>query len=232
MNLTILHFTPAMDRVNNFTEVDDESLDIFARPARVLVSGASDSGKSRLVTKLMLKYHENFDVILICGVAQHELEKNPEVSFKIVVSESIVSPLMYKTKENDRVLFVLDDCYREALASDLVCNLFTRGRHLGVSIVLIVQNIFGKGKFARDITLNCSHIILLKQRDLSQISVIARQCFGPQRARQFLEVYKEVVADYPFGYLLLDLSAHTRPELQIRTFIVNDAPYEIAITWN
>ena len=224
--------THAMDEGTTFVEVSEDSIDVFSRAARVLIAGGSDSGKSFLATKLILKYHKKFEVILICGIAHHELQTHPEISSKIVVSEEIVSPVNYKTKDSDRVLFVLDDCYNTALSSELVSNLFTRGRHVGVSLILVVQNIYSKGKFARDITLNCTHIILLKIRDLQQIQVIARQCFGVQRSKEFLQIYKEVVVNTRFGYILLDLSPHTRTDLQMRTHIVDEEKYELVLSWD
>ena len=217
---------------NGFQEVEEDSLDIFSRPARLLICGSSDVGKSHLTERIILKYSHKFDVILICGVSTHPLEKNPQVSSKLVVSEEIVSPLNYKTKDSDSVLLVLDDCYKKAVDSELVCNLFTRGRHSLISVIFVTQNIFSKGKHARDITLNASHIIMLRTRDISQVSTLARQIFGVEKAKEFITIYKKLVLDVKFGYVLVDLTPYTSPQLQIRTFITDEKPYEVAIGWD
>ena len=212
------------------TSIDANALNIFHRPARVIVAGASDTGKSCLVSKLILKYHENFQVIIICGVSTHSLQDNTNISSKLVISKDIVDPENYKVSVDDNVLMVLDDCYKTASDSELICDLFTRGRHIGVSVVFVTQNIFSRGKYSRDISLNASHIILLRVRDISQIKTLGGQIFGPGKpTNNFTSVYQELVSNKRYGYILIDLAPYGPPELRIRTNIVNEEMYETAI---
>ena len=210
--------------------IDGEALDIFNRPARIIVSGASDTGKSFLVDKLILKYHLKFKVIIICGVTSHPLQDNPDISSKLVISKDIVDPLNYKSESGDNILIVLDDLYKTVSESELICDLFTRGRHNNVSLIYITQNIFSQGKYSRDISLNASHIILLRVRDISQIKTIARQIFGSGKpTNEFASIYQELVSNKRYGYILLDLAPYGPSQLRVRTNIVGEEAYETAI---
>ena len=50
-----------------YTSVSGEELDVFSQPARILVAGASNSGKSFFVSRLVNKYHSKFKRIVIIG---------------------------------------------------------------------------------------------------------------------------------------------------------------------
>jgi len=50
-------------------------------------------------------------------------------------------------------LIIFDDLMSECINSNTIMNLFTVGsHHKNTSVFFITQNIFSKGKFARDIT--------------------------------------------------------------------------------
>ena len=88
-------------------------------------------------------------------------------------------------------LFILGDCFLEAIESKFVVNAFTKGRHENISTIFITQNLFFSGKFARSIALICSHYILVRNRDLGQIEVLGRQLYGKSKASNFVDVYKK-----------------------------------------
>ena len=48
-----------------YTSVSGEKLDVFSQLARILVAGASNSGKSFFVSRLVNKYHSKFKRIVI-----------------------------------------------------------------------------------------------------------------------------------------------------------------------
>ena len=52
---------------------------------------------------------------------------------------------------------------------------------------LLHKTYFFSGKFARSIALNCSHYILMCNRDLGQIEVLGRQLFGKNKASTFVD---------------------------------------------
>ena len=125
----------------------------------------------------------------------------------------------------------MDDCFLEAIESKFVVNAFTKGRHENISTIFITQNLFFSGKFTRSIALNCSHYILMHNRDLGQIEVLGRQLYGKSKASNFVDVYKKALTVNIYGYLLIDLGPKTPPELQLRTNIIDETPYQIVYQW-
>ena len=144
-----------------------------------------------MCSNLIKKYHNKFNTILYCGVNSHELQNNPDINEKLHISSEIVNPFDYSY--NGNTLFILDDCFLEAIESKFVVNDFTKGRHEDISTIFITQNLFFSFKFARGrpIALNCSHYILMRNRDLGQIEVLGRQLYGKSKASNFVDVYKK-----------------------------------------
>ena len=113
------------------------------------------------------KYSFKFNLILICGVTNFDLDY-AKIKCAIKVSEEIINPFDYANSEiiNKGILFVLDDCFTEAVNTSCVSNVFTKGRHCKISTIFITQNLFYSGKHS-NISLNVSHFILTHNRDIS-----------------------------------------------------------------
>ena len=206
-----------------------DSTDLFHNPARIIITGYSNSGKSEMCSNLIKKYHDKFNTILYCGVNSHDLQNNPDINEKLHISSEIVNPFDYSYNRN--TLFILDDCFLEAIESKFVVNAFTKGRHESISTIFITQNLFFSSKFARIIALNCSHYILMSNRDLGQIEVLDRQLYGKSKVSNFVDVYKKALTVNTYGYLLIDLGLKTPPELQLCTNIIDETPYQIVYQW-
>ena len=211
------------------TEYTEDSIDLFQQPARIIIAGYSNSGKSQMCSNLINKYHYKFNTILYCGVNSHKLQNNPDIKDKLHISSEIVNPFDYTYDGN--TLYILDDCFLEANESKFVVNAFTKGRHENISTIFITQNLFFSGKFARSIALNCSHYILMRNRDLGQIEVLGRQLFGKNKGSSFVDIYKKAHTVNTYGYLLVDLGPKTPSELQLRTNIIDETPYQIVYQW-
>ena len=221
-----------MSSNSKYGTVPAETLDIFYSPARLIVAGMSNSGKSQLCLELIAQYHHRFAQIVICGVTSHPLEEHPEIKSKLVLNSDLVDPLDYHTSNEEAMLFVMDDLYTKALNNEKVCDLFTRGRHKNISTILICQNVFGQGKWSRDVSLNASHFILTRIRDLSSVETLGRQFFGKSESREFMEVYKSCMRSHAYPHLLIDLSPSTPPSVQLRTNIIRQQhEHEIAYQW-
>ena len=90
-------------------------------------------------------------------------------------------------------------------------------------MILICQNFFfSKSRYARDISLNSTHFVLLKLRDLSQIQNIARQIFGKGQSNRILDIYKFIQKKYKWGHLLIDVSQTSATDIELRSNITND----------
>jgi len=101
--------------------------------------------------------------------------------------------------------------------STKVSQLFTKGsHHRNISLVLITQNFFYQGPFARGSSLNSEYIVVLSNpRDKTQIVSLARQVY-PENFSSFHKTYLDVSKD-PHTYLLLDLTQWINDLLRLRT---------------
>ena len=91
--------------------------------------------------------------------------------------------------------------------------------HKNTSVFFISQNIFSKGKFARDISLNTNYLIIfLNSRDQLQFQVLARQIF-PTNTKFLIESFEDATKK-PHGYLFLDLKQTTEFKNRIQSGIL------------
>ena len=201
----------------------DSVTDIFNVPARIIIAGYSNSGKSVLCSRIIEKYHANFKQILYCGVNSHPLQDNEEIGSKLTVSSEILNPFEY-VFHDENLLFILDDCFLEAVENKNVVDAFTKGRHKNISTIFITQNMFFTGKHSRNISLNCSHYLLLRNRDMGQIETLGRQLYGKGKGNDFLAIYKKALSVNNYGYLLVDLASTTPDSLQLHTNIAGGTP--------
>ena len=212
-----------MERSTNFTTDD---VDLFTSPSRIIIAGYSNSGKSELCKKIITKYEGKFDLIIYCGTDRHDLEESG-ISDKFKVYKDLINPFDHTDFIDKGVLIIIDDLFTEAINNKNITEAFTKGRHKKISLIFITQNIFASGKYARNIALNSSHFILMRNRDMSQIENLGRQIFGREKGKNLVEVYQKSLSYNKYGYLLIDLSPETSEELQLRTNIVDETPYEV-----
>lgn len=230
ISLVFSSLNEALIMDSSYDIIHEEHLDIFREPSRVIIAGYSNSGKSYLCSKLVRKYQHKFSSIIICGGGYSELRSDPQIKRKLIEHSTIIDPVEERVDNDSHILVIYDDLFTESANSKIVSDMFTRGRHFMVSVILITQNIFFPGKYSRNISLNASHFILVKSRDLSQIETLGRQIFGKQDSKKFVELYKKVISQ-PYGYLLVDLGSNTPSTITLRGNIVHEPPYEIVYQW-
>ena len=217
--------------MENARSVPAEHVDLFRSPARLLVAGYTNSGKSEFVSKLITKYESKFYKIIISGVENHPLQSNPEISPKLELREGVINVFeeLDGTEDDRGILYVLDDLFYDAMEDKTVMKSYTRGRHDRISIILVTQNLFARGKYSRDISLNASHFVLHKMRDLNQIETLGRQLFGKSGSRQMVDIYKKATKE-SYGYLLVDVAPDTPDYLTFRSRVTGPDP-EIVYQW-
>ena len=111
----------------------------------------------------------------------------------------------------------------EVINDPEILNLFTVGtHHTNTSVFFLTQNIFSKGKFSRDLSLNTNYIINFKNpRDQLQFQVLARQIYG-NKSKFLLESFRDATKN-PYGYIFLDLKQETDYKNRVQTGIL---PYQ------
>ena len=111
-------------------------------------------------------------------------------------------------------IIILDDLMAEATDSPVVSRLFTQGRHRNASVILLLQNMFPKGKYNTDISRNAQYLALFRSpSDRKQIGIIGERMFDKNRVHFMNAYYKET--EKPYGYLLVDNKPGTPPDNQI-----------------
>lgn len=200
-------------------------VDIFAKNARIICSGFSSSGKTYLINKLILENISKFDHVIIAGSpTDHKILSNESIKEKIITFKHFpsIDELRQITEPNSSKIIVCDDNYYLAFNDINVMTYYTHGRHENISSVILSQNIFyTKGKYSRDISLNASHFIILRSRDLSQLTVLSRQLYGKENSNKILDVYQFIVKKYKkYPHLLVDVSGNTNENLEFRSHII------------
>ena len=106
-------------------------------------------------------------------------------------------------------IIILDDLMAEATDNPVrVSRLFTQGRHRNASVILLLQNMFPKGKYNTDICRNAKYLALFRSpSDKKQIGIIGERMFDKNRVHFKNACYKET--EKPFGYLLVDNKPRT-----------------------
>ena len=111
-------------------------------------------------------------------------------------------------------VLVFDDLMSKATDSPVLSTLFTQGRHRNASVILLLQNMFPKGKFNTDISRNAQYMVLFRSpSDRKQIDMVAERIFAKDRSN-FMKVYAKET-EKPYGYLLVDNQPKTPTEKQV-----------------
>lgn len=184
-------------------------------PFSMLVVGPSGSGKSVFVDKLIknrrLLFSQHQQRVVWCyGIWQKFYENLPYEMHKGAPSEAILN--------SGNLVLVVDDMMDEA--QDLMSAVFTKvSHHNNISCIFLTQNLFPKGKYSRNISLNANYLVLMKNvRDRAQISHLARQVY-PHNSCFLVEAYQDATSE-PYTYLMLDFKPETLDERRILTGIL------------
>ena len=127
---------------------------LFENSERICVFGSSGSGKSTFVVNLVKKYHESFNKIILCGQG-NELLKLKQTAHKTHLyrpqssADEIFDPFteidIHQIKKNKgQILLIYDDMQESVFKSPIISRIFSRGRHMGFSVILLLQSFFPK----------------------------------------------------------------------------------------
>ena len=217
-------------------EVDSE---IFRGSSRILLLGGSHCGKTYFLQKLVLRHEKKFRKIIICGTP-NDLLKYPETKAKTELHNGIYDPFHEAAEaagdDDDRqILIVYDDLMSEAYNSQVVNNLFSRGRHYNISTVLILQSYFPTGSGRSILPMvknNASLQVFFRLRNQAEMSLVAKKLEFDKKSQQFfLDLIQREVCGKKYGYVAVYMD-ETNPEARYRSNLVfeDGSEYETVYT--
>ena len=207
--------------MSSYTKVHDYEINIFFKPARLIIAGFSGAGKSYLTSLIIAKYRHKFHSIIGYGTP---LENGKEMG---IIQDDEYNPFDEPDSSKSKLL-IFDDIIMNRNIMNLASEVYIRGRHLNISCIFLSQNIFLQDKSYRIIALNCTHVVLLRQRDLRQIVCFARTFLPSEKIDKFISLYKKEVLKKRHQYILIDFTSDFDGPLAIRSSIVNEDSYERA----
>jgi len=182
------------------------------------ISGPTGSGKTEIVKKVIAESNSLFstppeEIIYCYGAWQRGFQEMKKVS---EFHDGLPDIKQFPQDNLHRVL-VLDDIADDAGNSQAVSDLFTKySHHRNITVILLTQNIFGKGKFFRTLSLNSQYFFLTRNvRDPTQIQTLSRQIF-PHSNRYMMEAYNHATTSEPYGHLLVDLRIDSPDRMRLR----------------
>ena len=196
---------------------------MFQHMFSMLVVGPSQCGKTyfvqQLLTKNCIDYPEKkpLQIYWFYNQWQPRYEEIKQVlKKKIQFAQGLpeLSEDLHEINPEFHNILVFDDLMAQATDSPVLSRLFTQGRHRNASVILLLQNMFPKGKFNTDISRNALYKVLFRSPgDRKQIDIMAEQTFAKDRAN-FMKAYTKET-EKPFGYIILDNHPRTSNEHQV-----------------
>ena len=202
----------------------------FGHKFSLMVVGPSQSGKTYFVQQMLennrIVYDEQRNIRILWCYNQwqdryDDLKKSlgKSIRFRRGLPELSEDLSEIDTRYNN--IIILDDLMAEATDSPVVARLFTQGRHRNASVILLLQNMFPKGKFNTDISRNAQYLALFRSpSDRKQIGIVGERMFDKNRIHFMNAYYKET--EKPFGYLLVDNKPDTPADKQVLGDIFGD----------
>jgi hypothetical protein len=205
-------------------------------PSTFLIAGPSQSGKTTWLYKVLQSFPVLFDdekrkkVLYFFNESQPMFDNLKKLPFSIEFIHGVPESETIREKcmphQDEGTIVILDDLMQHLNESSSV--LFTtQAHHLNIVVFVVTQNLFPKNPFFRDISLNCTYVILFKNpRDASQIQNFSKQ-YAPGKARQLVNVFRSATKE-PYHYLLIDNHQQTPEFLRLRSnILIEEFPIKV-----
>lgn len=181
-----------------------------------MICGNSGSGKTCFTNNLVKKHSEKFSKIIISGANHSKFLEFEETKSKTSIykgSDLIFNPFTeieqdpFECQDNKQILLVYDDLMNEISNSEINSNIFSRGRHIKLSVIVLVQTYFPKlGNHFTAIKNNSTLQIFFRMRNQNEISLIAKRLeFTKDTQLFFLNIIKKIVQQIKWGYIAIFL---------------------------
>lgn len=191
---------------------------MFNAPFTLILSGATGSGKTQWLLKLLKHYRELINPvpakILYCYSEMNQsvvdLIKQGIETHNGVPDQNLI------LSQPKPLLLILDDLMLN-VNNDFLDMLFTRGSHnWNVSVIFVTQSLYGRN--IRTARAN-SHYLVLTRNPAGQLQVrtVGSQLF-PKRLNFFMEAYNDATSK-PFSYLVINMHPNASEDERLTTKI-------------
>ena len=177
-------------------------------PFRSINIGSSGSGKSNMILNLISQMGDTFNHIYIVTQAVEPLYEYLQSQ----ISDEMLT-IFYgldsfrKFKEADyygQSLIIFDDMVNEK-DQKIICEMYIRGRKMGVSMMYLSQSYF---KIPKIIRLQCQYIFIVKISGARDLNMILSEYSLGETKEQLNNIYNYCCNRGIFGsFLLIDLEA-------------------------
>ena len=193
-------------------------------PFTMTVNGSRGSGKSEFTKTLLLgqekylnKPFDNIKWIFKHGQPNLFAPLIEKFGNKIELINEMPD---LESLQKQNTVFVFDDMILEVKDSKDILELFLNGRHIGVSVIILSQNMFISGKHRVSMDRNTEYIILMNNiRGGSQIATLSHQ-MNPNNPKFLTSAFKDATIE-PYGHLLIDTKASGHEPIRYRGNIFN-----------
>ena len=180
-------------------------------PFTMGVYGARGSGKSEFTKQLLLDQEKylNLPFDKIIWIYKHFQKELFEPLIKKFGDQiELLNELPnFEALERRNTVIIFDDMILETKDSREILELYLSGRHIGISVISLSQNMFIEGNYRISMDRNTDYIILMPNfRGANQISTLSRQ-LNPHNPKFLLSAFKDATKT-PFGHLLIDTKAN------------------------
>ena len=198
----------------------------FVSPSNVIITGASQTGKTHFIIKVIKNADQLFTnppvkIVYCYNIYQKSFDQiNKYVEFH----RGLPNINEIASVKGEHVVVIIDDLMQEI--GSKMANLFTvETHHLNITCFFVLQNMFYQNKYLRTMTLNAHFLVLKRQsRDCTQISILARPIFG-SKAKEFLRIYDEIM-EKPYSYLIINIHPSNKFRVSVHLDIFPDE-YEV-----
>ena len=194
---------------------------LFPRHCRIAISGASNTGKSVLLQKLIEfnghVFERGVDHLIVFYLMDNPLEfarLAEHVSVEFHQGLGKLEEVVSRSKQfftEKKVMIVLEDLQYEVYNSEVACKLFTcYTHHLPLeATVFVAQSLYQKSQYQSLINRNLTHICFTKSKRLKSILPFLARELLPHNPKLLRNVFEEAIhpkhGRYP--YLIANLDA-------------------------
>lgn len=211
---------------------------VFCNPCSLVISGATQSGKTSWLKKVIDHKNQLFEhpqvntsdnqdppddrlskpftkIIYYYSIWQDLFNEMSFVEFR-KGSNFKSDDLLNTTPEYSMIIF--DDLMNDVVNSKEIEELFISGsHHKNLTLVYINQNLFHSGKYSKTIRLNSTYMVLFKNlQDVKQVT-----CLGSQLGMSDIlpKAFQDILKNSQYGYLIIDLSLKNTFPVKIKSNI-------------